>query len=201
MSAVVKPTTPKRPATYADLEAVPPHLVAEIIDGALVTHPRPLPRHSAATSALTGELHSPFQKGRGGPGGWLFMDEPELHLGTHVLVPDIAGWRRERLSKEPESVGITVAPDWICEVLSPSTASYDRTSKFRIYHETRVGHLWYVDPQYRTLEVFAWSEKHWIPIANFGDFEKVTAPPFEAVTFDLGALWPFDTPPAAPTSA
>lgn len=196
MSAVAKPA-PKRPATYADLEAVPRNLVAEIIDGELVTHPRPLPRHSAATFALANEIGSPYQKGKGGPGGWLFMDEPELHLGSHVIVPDIAGWRRERLTPAPEGVGITVAPDWICEVLSPSTATHDRTVKFRIYHEQCVGHLWYVDPQYRTLEVFAWSEKHWTHIANFGDFEKVTAPPFDALTFDLGALWPFDTPPTA----
>lgn len=199
MSAVAKPS-PKRPATYADLEAAPPHLVAEIIDGELVTHPRPRPRHSAATSALTGELSPPFQRGNGGPGGWIFLDEPELHLGAHVLVPDIAGRRRERLPTAPEGVGITVAPDWICEVLSPSTATYDRTSKFRIYHEQRIGHLWYVDPQYRTLEVFAWSEKHWTNVANFGDFEKVNAPPFDALTFDLGALWPFDTPPNPSTS-
>ncbi|MDX2201389.1 MAG: Uma2 family endonuclease [Hyphomicrobiaceae bacterium] len=199
MSVIAKPSA-KPPATYADLEAVPPNLVAEIIDGTLVTHPRPLPRHASATVALGSELYSPFQKGSGGPGGWIFMAEPELHLAEHVLVPDIAGWRRERLLKEPEGVGITIAPDWLCEVLSPSTASYDRTAKFRIYHEHRVGHLWYVDPQYRTLEVFAWSQPHWVPVANFGDFEQVTAPPFAELTFDLGALWPFDTPPAPPSA-
>ena len=199
MSVVAK-TGPKHAATYADLEAVPPHLVAEVIDGTLVTHPRPLPAHAAAMFALGNEIGDPFQKGNGGPGGWIFMVEPELHLGKHVLVPDIAGWRRERLPKDPKTVGITTAPDWLCEVLSPSTASHDRTSKFRIYHEHRVGHLWYVDPQYRTLEVFAWSEPHWIPVANFGDFEQVSAPPFAELTFDLGALWPFDTPSAAPSA-
>lgn len=197
MSVVAKPSPPK-PATYADIEAAPPHLVAEIIDGALVTHPRPMPRHASATIALGGELFSPFQKGSGGPGGWIFMVEPELHLGEHVLVPDLAGWRRETLPKEPEGAGIAIAPDWLCEVLSPSTAANDRTAKFRIYHEQRVGHLWYVDPQYRTLEVFAWSAAHWVPVANFGDNETVSAPPFTAATFKLGALWPFDVPPTNP---
>jgi len=199
MSAIVKPT-PGRPATYADLEAVPPHLVAEIIDGELVTHPRPLPRHTMATFALGGEIGSPFQKGQGGPGGWVFMNEPQLHLGANVLVPDLAGWRRERVAGALDNVGITVSPDWICEVLSPSTAKYDRTSKFRIYHEERVAHLWYIDPQYRTLEVFAWSAAHWTHIANFGDFEDVTAPPFAELTSNLGVLWPFDTPPPSPAS-
>lgn len=198
--AVAAETVPKGSATYADLAAVPPHLVAEIIEETLVTHPRPMPRHTAAMFALGNELGNLYQKGSGGPCGWIFMSGPELHLGPHVLVPDIAGWRRERLSKEPEGIGITIAPDWICEVLSPSTASYDRTSKFRICYEHRVGHLWYVDPQYRTLEVFAWSDAHWVPAGNFGDYETVCAPPFTAATFALGALWPFDTPPNDPPS-
>lgn len=184
----------RRRATYADLEAVPPHLVGEILDGELVTHPRPLPRHGAAQASLIDELAGPFQKGRGGPGGWIFITEPELHLGEHVVVPDVAAWRRERMTALPETVGITLPPDWICEVLSPSTAPYDRTVKFRVYHEHRIGHLWYLDPAYRTLEVFGWSEPHWVPIANFADFEEVRAPPFDAITIPLGDLWPFDRP-------
>jgi Uma2 family endonuclease len=185
-----------RPATYADLEAVPPHLVAEILAGDLVTHPRPSPRHATAHASLIEELAGPYQKRRrGGPGGWLFLTEPEIHLGEHVVVPDIAAWRREKMTDAPEGTGIKIVPDWVCEVLSPSTVSYDRTVKFRIYHQFRVGHLWYVDPVARTLEVFSWSDPHWIAHGNFGDFEDVSAPPFEAVSFNLGLLWPFDEPP------
>ncbi len=194
------PIPAKRPATYADIVALPPNLVGEILDGELVTHPRPLPRHAIAANAVGNEVTGPFQKGRGGPGGWIFMVEPELHLGGHVIVPDLAGWKRDRMTAMPEEVGITLAPDWVCEVLSPSTASYDRTVKFRIYHEQRIGHLWYVDPAYRTLEVFGWSAAHWVPLGNFGDFEDVSAPPFEAITIALGSLWPFDTPPESPQS-
>ena len=125
----------QRAATYEDLLAVPEHLVAEILFGELVTHPRPAPRHAIASSALGGVLAPPFQFGSGGPGGWIFMGEPELHLGPHVAVPDLAAWRRERLPSLPETAWIGIAPDWICEVLSPSTQSYDRGEKRTIYAE------------------------------------------------------------------
>jgi Uma2 family endonuclease len=105
----------KRRTTYADLEAVPPHLVAEIIDGELLTHPRPSPRHGAAANALGAQLGQPFQKGRGGPGGWIFIIEPELHLGPQVVVPDIAGWRRSRLTLPSNATFIDISPDWVCE--------------------------------------------------------------------------------------
>jgi len=189
--------TRKRPATYADLEAVPPNMVAEILGGELVTHPRPRPRHGIASFALGGELSGPFQKGgTGGPGGWIFIDEPELHLGDHVVVPDIAAWRRERLPTMPEEVGITVAPDWICEVLSPSTAIHDRTIKFDIYYSFGVGYLWYLDPEYKTLEVFGRGADHWHALRNFGGYDDVSAEPFDAISFSLGVLWPYDLPPA-----
>lgn len=191
---------PQRPASYADLEAVPPHVVAEILAGELATHPRPMPRHATAQNSLSEELTGPFQKRRGGgPGVSIFMTEPQLGSGEHVAIPDIAGWRRERMAHLPEQASITLPPDWICELLSPGTASYDRTVRFRIYHQYRVGHLWSVDPAYRTLEVFAWSEGHWVPTGNFRDFEDVAASPFEAITFNLGQLWPFDEPPSSET--
>ncbi len=193
--------TLRKAATYADLEAVPANLVAEILDGELVTHPRPMPRHGMAHGSLYGELEGPFQKGRGGPGGWLFITEPELHLGEHVVVPDIAAWRRERMTEMPEQVGITLSPDWACEVLSPSTASYDRTVKFRIYHQFKVQHLWYVDPVLRTLEIFGRGDDCWQTLKNFGDFDDVSAPPFDAISFPLGVLWPFDKPDKEKTSA
>lgn len=189
-------TVAKR-ATYADLEAVPANLVAEILDGVLVTHPRPLPRHGVAQARLAGILDSDDSRSRlRAGGGWIFMSEPELHLGEHIVVPDMAAWRLSRMTEMPERVGITLVPDWICEILSPSTASDDRTVKFRIYHQFEVSHAWYLDPGYRTLEVFQWSAPHWVPLRNFGDFEQVTAAPFDAITFALGSLWPFDTSPA-----
>ena len=136
----------ERQATYEDLMQVPPHLVAEILSGRLVTHPRPAPRHAVASSSLGDELVGPFQKGRGGPGGWWVLDEPELHLDADVLVPDIAGWRRERMPTMPETAWFGIAPDWVCEILSPSTAREDRVVKMPIYVRAGVSHLWLVDP-------------------------------------------------------
>jgi Uma2 family endonuclease len=187
----------KQRATYADLEAVPPHLVAEIIDGELVTHPRPAPPHSAASSALGGKLSNPFQFGEGGPGGWVFLVEPELHFGPEVVVPDIAGWRRERLSRAPETAYLEIAPDWLCEVISPSTEAYDRGAKRRIYGEVGVAHLWLLNPTARLLEVFARSENQWRLFGTFSGTDEVSAPPFDAISFSLGVLWPFDAPAEA----
>jgi Uma2 family endonuclease len=184
----------ERAATYEDLLAVPEHLVAEILFGRLVTHPRPAPRHSVAGSALGVALGSPFQFGRGGPGGWLFMDEPELHLGAHVAVPDLAAWRRERLPRLPETAWIDTAPDWICEVLSPSTQRYDRGDKRIIYAEAGVGHVWHVDPVLRMLEVFELKDGKWLLFGVFHDDASVSAPPFTEAGFQLGLLWPFDSP-------
>ena len=125
--------TARKFATYEDLFDLPDHLVGEIIHGQLITHPRPTPKHAVASSAIGDELVSPFQKGRGGPGGWWILDEPELHLGPQILVPDLAGWRRERLPTMPDSAYFTLPPDWVCEVLSPGTARVDRADKMPIY--------------------------------------------------------------------
>jgi Uma2 family endonuclease len=192
-------TTTGRPATYADLEAVPEHLVAEILFGNLVTHPRPTTSHGAAATSLADELVGPFQKGRGGPGGWLFIGEEQVHLGPHVTVPDIAGWRRERLPPGAgETAFLEVPPDWICEIISPSTEKYDKGDKRRIYALYGVRHLWYVDPRARTLEVFVLHEHNWLLTHTFVDREVVSAPPFGELTFNLDLLWPFDPP--APTN-
>jgi Uma2 family endonuclease len=181
-----------RPATYADIEALPPNIVGEIAFGVLHTHPRPAPRHARATTRLSAELDGPFDRGRGGPGGWLFMVEPELHLGEHTVVPDIVGWRRERLPRLPDTAYVETPPDWVCEILSPSTQRFDRTDKLKVYALFGVGHSWYVDPIARTMEVFALAGDKWLLAATFKDDDAVTAPPFEAHTFALDQLWPED---------
>lgn len=178
-----------RPATYADLAALPSNMVGEIIYGALHAHPRPAPRHGVAAGELQSELTGPFRRGRGGPGGWVFIVESELHLGPHVVVPDIAGWRRERLTPFPETAYIETPPDWLAEILSPATQAIDRTDKLAIYAEYGVGHCWYVDPIARTLEVLALTSGKWLLSAAFKDAEPVTAPPFEVHTFPLDVLW------------
>ncbi len=178
-----------RTATYADIEALPPHVVGEILFGVLQTHPRPSPPHVRASSRLGAELDGPFDRGRGGPGGWMIIDEPELHLGPHVVVSDITGWRRERMPKLPDTAYFEIAPDWVCEVLSPSTQRVDRTDKLAIYASFGVGHAWYVDPIARTLEIFALTGGKWLLAATFKDNDAVTAPPFEAHTFRLDGLW------------
>lgn len=185
----------KSNATYDDLVAVPEHLTAEIIFGALYTHPKPAPPHAMAQNSLSHELTGPFQKGRGGPGGWWFMTEPELHLGPHVVAPDIAGWRRERMPHMTDKAFIEVAPDWICEITSPSTESVDRGPKRRIYATYRVGYLWLLNPVSKYLEVHILRGTEWVHVETFQDGEDVKAPPFDAVPFQISDLWPI--PPAA----
>src|SRR5262245_27881775 len=186
--------TAQRAATYEDLLAVPEHLVAEILFGRLVTHPRPAPRHATAAAALGAILTSPFQFGRDGPGGWIFMVEPELHLDGHVAVPDLAAWRQERLPRLPDTAWIEIAPDWVCEVLSPSTERYDRGDKRIIYARAGVGHLWHLDPVLMMLEVFELQAGKWLLLDVFHDNANVAAPPFAQAPFPLGLLWPFDPP-------
>lgn len=188
-----------RPATYADIEALPANVVGEILFGVLHTHPRPAPRHGVAAMRLGAQIEPGFGRGTGVPGGWIFMVETELHLGPHVVVPDLAGWRRERLTPFPDTAYIETPPDWLCEVPSPSTQALDRTDKLSVYAEFGVGHCWYVDPLAETLEVFALTGGKWLLAATFKDADPVTAPPFEVHTFPLDVLWVRDEPrPGAP---
>ncbi len=188
--AALRPRTPARKATYRDVLDAPPHMVAEILRGALHLQPRPANRHAVAGSSLGDELVSPFQKGRGGPGGWWVLDEPELHFGEDLLVPDLAGWRRERLPVPPDEAYFTLAPDWVCEILSPSTRKFDLEGKRPVYGREGVRHLWLVDPSARSLEAFALKDGAWSPAGAARGDEPVSLPPFEAVTFPLDALWP-----------
>ncbi len=181
---------PARRATYRDVLDAPMHMVAEIVDGSLSTHPRPAMPHALASSSLGVELGSPFQKGRGGPGGWWIIDEPELHPGEDVVVPDLAGWRRERMPEYPDTAFVTLAPDWVCEVLSPSTRDLDRHGKRPVYAREGVSHLWFIDPIARDLEAFELRNGEWVLIATARNDDPVSIPPFEAIAFPLDALWP-----------
>jgi len=179
----------RRRATYDDVLQAPPHQVAEIVDGELSLQPRPPIPHAMAKSALGEELGPPFKRGRGGPGGWLIFDEPELHLGEHVLVPDLAGWRRERLPTMPAEPFVTLAPDWVCEVVSPSTASLDRVRKLPIYARSGVQNVWLVDPLARTLEVLRLEAGRWAIVSVHSEDDRVRAEPFDAIELELGILW------------
>jgi len=182
----------RRRATYEDVLAAPSTMIAEVIDGTLYTHARPALRHANASSNLGGLLFGPFRSGTGGPGGWVIYDEPELHLGDEpdIVVPDLGGWRRERLTALAEDAAWTsIAPDWICEVLSPSTQTIDRTVKMAVYLRERVGHVWFVDPLARTLEVYRHGGEVWIRCAAFSDDAVVRAEPFDAIDLPLAVLW------------
>ncbi len=179
----------ERKETYEDLLKVPRHLVAEIIYGQLITHPRPAPKHARASSSLGVEIGGPFDRGRQGPGGWWILDEPEIHLGADVVVPDLAGWRRERMTELPETPYFDVVPDWLCEVLSPSTARVDRIEKMPIYAREGVSHLWLIDPDIRTLEVFELREGNWTLIGAFENDNRVSAAPFAEIELELTSLW------------
>ncbi len=177
-------------ATYQDVLDAPPHKVAEIIDGTLHMNPRPAPRHAWASKGLGAAVDPPFNRGRGGPGGWWILDEPELHLGEDILVPDIAGWRRERMPKLPEEAYFSLAPDWVCEILSPSTRTLDMGVKRGIYAREGVPHLWFVDPEARTLEAFELRDGQWVLLETLKENDDVSLPPFDAISFSLGDLWP-----------
>lgn len=179
----------KENAVYDDLIAAPDDKIAELVEGSLYLSPQPAIRHVNATSVLGGYLNPPFQCGRGGPGGWWIFLEPELHLGGNVLVPDLAGWRRERMPELPEGVGIPVAPDWLCEALSPSTERFDRLLKMPHYAAAGVKHLWILDPLARSLHVYGLAGTEWALLEQYAGEAIVSAPPFEAVAIELGALW------------
>ena len=186
-----------RDATYEDLERVPDHLIAEIIDGELVTSPRPAPLHALASFGLGGALFGGAGGSGSGPGAprggsWWILPEPELHLEGYVLVPDFAGWRRERMPTLPTEAFFTLPPDWVCEVLSPSTAARDRVRKLPVYGAHGVGHVWLLDPIQRTLEVFRLHDGHWMLVGAFEGEETAVTEPFEGFGLPLATLWPPD---------
>jgi Uma2 family endonuclease len=179
----------RRPATYEDLLAVPDHLVAEILDGELYTSPRPAVPHAIATGGLSADLINPFDRARGGPGGWWILVEPELHLAKDVLVPDLAGWRRLRVPDLPRGAFLEIAPDWVCETISPSTERIDRGKKQAIYARDGVAHLWLVNPIAETLEAYRLEGNRWMLLTTFAGDVEARVDPFDAVALELWRLW------------
>lgn len=190
-------STVRKHAGYDDLQRVPEDRIGEIVEGDLYASPRPAAPHAGCAFVLSTDLGPPFQFGRGGPGGWLFLFEPELHLDADVLVPDLAGWRREHLPRPPDAAAVTVAPDWICEILSPSTERLDRAHKLPAYAGHGVCHAWLVNPAARTLEVLRREDARWVLLGTFADDAVVRVEPFEALELDLWPLWGEMRPPAA----
>lgn len=176
---------------YDRLLALPEELTGEILNGQIHTEPRPSGRHTGVESVLQIELGGPFDRGKGGPGGWRILVESEIHFirDTEVCVPDLAGWRRERLPQLPRDQRFEVVPDWLCEILSPSTASKDRHIKLPLYARYRVPFAWLIDPLKQTLEAFGLAGETWEMLGTWRDDQWAAVPPFEAVPLALGTLW------------
>lgn len=179
----------RKPATYADLEALPDNVVGELIGGVLHASPRPAGAHAIAAFNLGVALGAPFVAGQGGPGGWVIMGEPELHLGEDVLVPDLAGWHEERLPNARAMVVFTVVPDWVCEVLSPSTKTVDRKEKLPIYAREGVRHVWLLDPKAKVLEVLRLDGPDYSLIATHSGPAVVRVEPFDTIELKLAFIW------------
>lgn len=179
----------KRQAVYEDLYHIPDHTTGEIIDGELIVTPRPRRPHVHASCSLGSRLQFPFQFGQGGPGGWFIYIEPEVHFGTHVIVPDLAGWKKERLAGMFAEHRFTATPGWVCEILSPRSARIDRIKKMRVFAEHGVPFAWLIEPVLKTLEVFVLEAGAWVVRGLYADDEKVRAEPFTEVELDLANLW------------
>lgn len=184
------PALVQRPATMADLEALPSSVKGEIIEGTLYTQPRPRSRHQNAITLVESDIVGPYQRGRNGPGGWWILPEPGIELpGSPEFSPDVAGWRKERLAELPEEESIRLAPDWVCEVLSPSTRAYDLRIKKPFYARIGVQHLWYIDLQARLLTVSRVQQGGWLELGVYGDEDVVRAEPFEEIEIPLADWW------------
>ncbi|MCA9706687.1 MAG: Uma2 family endonuclease [Myxococcales bacterium] len=181
----------RKRATYEDVLAADPRQIAEVLDGVLHTQPRPALPHAQAASELAYELIGPFRRGRGGPGGWHILIEPELHLGPEpdILVPDLAGWRTSRLPRIPNEPFEIMPPDWVAEILSPSTTRTDRSIKLPIYQREQVGHVWLIDPQALTIEVLSLDGEGYRLLGVHAGRGPARLEPFDAVELELGALW------------
>lgn len=184
------PELAKKKASYDDLYSLPENMTGQILDGELIVTPRPSARHSHAAVALGGEITPPYRFGRsGGPGGWIILYEQEIMLGENLLVPDLSGWRRERFPGVPHENWISVAPDWVCGILSPGTARVDRVRKMSIYARHEVAWLWLIDPTAQTLEAYRLEAGKWLLLCAFAENDRVRAEPFQKIEMDLGDFW------------
>jgi Uma2 family endonuclease len=181
----------KQNPTYEDLYAIPDNMVGEIIDGDLIASPRPAPRHAHAAVVLWGIIIPSYNRSGagGGPGGWIFLDGVEIKLGENILVPDLAGWKQERFPTEIEHNWIAVAPDWICDILSPATLRTDKIKKMPVYARFGVAHAWLLDPRDKTLDTYRLESARWSLLASFVENDKVRAEPFQQIEFNLEDLW------------
>jgi Uma2 family endonuclease len=180
----------RKRAVYEDLYDLPENMTGEILNGELIVTPRPSRKHTIVTSRLGYEIGPPYDLGRGGgPGGRVIIVEPEIALGEDILVPDLAGWKKERFPNEEPRNWISVAPDWVCEILSPTTAQIDRVDKMPLYARHQVPHAWLIDPILKTLEVFRLEPERWIVLGVYANAAKVRAEPFSEIEIDLGLLW------------
>jgi Uma2 family endonuclease len=176
-------------ATYEDVLRSPSHVVAQVVQGVFYQHPRPATSHAAAASVVGEELGPPFKRGKGGPGGWIILYEPEIHLGEDIVVPDVGGWRRSTLPVLPHEAYLVVRPDWVCEVASPSTRALDRGPKLEVYQRERVPHVWMIEPLDRFLEVLELDGETYRIIQRASGDTPARLKPFDAIEFDVGALW------------
>jgi len=180
----------RKKATYEDLYTIPENMTGEIIHGRLIVTPRPSRKHIYAASALGGELAPLYQFGRGGgPGGWIILIEPEIGFGEHILVPDLAGWKVERYPEEEPHNWISVSPDWVCEIISPSTEIHDRDEKMSIYAEHGVPYVWLINPIIRSLEAYRLVSEGWFRFAMFNGNKIARVEPFQESELDLEGLW------------
>ncbi len=168
---------------------LPETVIGEIIDSELHVSPRPSPSQASANSVLGIEIGGPFHLGRGGPGGWWILDEPEVHIDSNITVPDMAGWKRSRMPQLPTELYFSSVPDWICEILSPSTAVFDRVKKMPLYAQQGVKHIWLVDVRVKTLEVYENQNGKWLLLRSYSNNDMIRAVPFELIEFNLASLW------------
>lgn len=185
----------QKKATYADIQRLPDALRGEILAGELYVAPRPSPIHQKAMTKMTVQLGGHLGGNEGDERGWIFLTEPELHLNDEVIVPDLAAWKAKRVTSQFYSQAwVSVTPDWICEIQSPSTARIDRITKRRIYLGLQIPYYWLVDPLAKTLEALKKNENHWIEVGFHGGDEKVRIEPFQDLEIELSTFWPPESP-------